>query len=100
MNEDFEYEFAMRKVSRLNESLEARFGLSLDLHSVDHLREVYEHYHAKRDFLIARHGYADAFVMEDYAKAVMISEAIALILREISPSRLKPRTRLKGTKKQ
>jgi hypothetical protein len=98
MNEDFENELTMRKVARLNEGLSARFGLSLDLKSVDHLRDVHEHYRSKRDFLIAKHGYAGAFVMEDYAKAVMISEAIALMLREIAPNRLKPRTRPKGTK--
>ena len=98
MNEDFEKDMTMRKVSRLNESLNARFGLRLDLKSLDHLREVHEHYRSKREFLIAKHGYAEAFVMEDYAKAVMISEAIALMLREIAPNRLKPRTRRKGTK--
>ena len=96
MNE-FEKEMTMRKVSRLNESLEARFGLRLDLDAPTHLREVYDHYRSKRDFLIAKHGYAGAFAMEDYAKAVMISEAIALLLREIAPKRLKPRTRRKGT---
>jgi hypothetical protein len=95
---DFETAMTMRKVSRLNENLQSRFGISLDLKSTDHLVEVHAHYSAKRDFLLAKHGYADAFVMEDYAKAVMISEAIALLLREISPARLKPRTRRKGTK--
>lgn len=95
----FENSVTMRKVTRLNENLEARFGISLDLSSTDYLSEVYEHYNAKRDFIIAKHGYADAFVMEDYAKAVMISETIAFLLREIAPSRLKPRTRRKGPTK-
>lgn len=98
MNDDFENDLTMRKVSRLNEGLEARFGLRLDINSADHLRSVFEHYSSKREYLIAKHGYAGAFVMEDYAKAVMISEAVALMLREIAPSRLKPRTRRKGTK--
>lgn len=88
----------MRKVSRLNEGLNARFGIRLDLKSTDHLTEVHDHYLAKRKFLETKHGYADAFCMEEYAKAAMISEAIALLLREIAPSRLKPRTRRKGTK--
>jgi hypothetical protein len=97
MKNDFKTDLAMRKVSRLNDGLEARFGLRLDLKSLDHLCEVHQHYRGKQEFLIAKHGYADAFVMEDYAKAAMISEAIALLLREIAPNRLKPRTR-KGTK--
>lgn len=99
MNKEFEKAMTMKKVSRLNEGLEARYGLRLDLRSLDHLCEVHDHYRSKREFLIAKHGYAGAFAMEDYAKAVMISEAIALFLREIAPTRLKPRTRRKGTTK-
>lgn len=98
MNEEFEKQAVMRKLARLNEGLESRFGLYLNLNSLDHLQEVFNHYSAKKNFLVAKHGLAEAFGREDYAKAAMISEAIALMLREIAPSRLKPRTRRKGTK--
>ncbi len=86
---------AMRKVARLNEHLERRFGLTLDLDSEDHLRQVKEHYDAKRRNILTRYGISEAMNREDYAKAVMISEAIAMYLREIAPTRNKPRTRRK-----
>lgn len=65
--------------------LEQRFGISLS-GSTDHLRNVHQHYREKREFLLAQHGEAKALVCEDYAKAVLISEASRLmILREIMP---------------
>lgn len=93
MNEEFELEMSMRKVARLNEQLEKRFGLTLPLDSVDHLRLVREHYRAKREFILSQYGLAESLTREDYAKAVFISEAISLFLREIAPNRTKPRTR-------
>lgn len=93
MTVDFEKQEAIRKVTRLNEQLERRFGLSLALESIDYLRLVEEHYRSNRDFIISRYGLTESLAREDYAKAVLISEAISLFLREIAPSRTKPRTR-------
>lgn len=85
---------ALRKAARLNEHLERRFGLTIDLNaSVEHLRMVKEHYDQKRTLFLTHFGISDALRNEDYAKAVMISEAIAMFLREIAPTRTKPRTR-------
>jgi hypothetical protein len=95
MTETIKNSEAMRKVVRLNEHLERRFGLLLDLDSVDHLTMVKEHYDQKRGLILSRYGIFEALNREDYAKAVMISEAIAMFLREIAPKRTKPRTRRK-----
>ena len=65
--------------------IEQRFDISLS-GSVSHLQVVQQHYREKREFLLAQHGEAGALVCEDYAKAVLISEASRLmILREIQP---------------
>lgn len=93
MTEKYKIDRSMRKVSRLNEHLEKRFGLSLDLDSRDHLLIVQEHYRQKRQFILTHYGLTEALSREDYAKAVMISEAISLFLREISPARTIKRTR-------
>jgi hypothetical protein len=82
-----------RKMARLNEQIENRFGFRLDLSSTDHLRLVQEHYRAKREFILTHYGLAEALRREDYAKAVLVSEAIGLFLREIAPRRTQPRTR-------
>jgi hypothetical protein len=93
MTEKFETAVSMRKVARLNEQLDRRYGLTLDLGSIDHLLLVQEHYRAKREFILSHYGLAESLSREDYAKSVLISEAIGLFLREIAPTRMKPRTR-------
>lgn len=65
--------------------IERRFDLRLPDDSAEHLRCVQEHYQRKRDLLRWQHGEADALAMPDYAKAVLISEAARLMLREIDP---------------
>jgi hypothetical protein len=65
--------------------LEQRFGLHLNCDSASHLRDVVEHYVAKRQFLLLQHGEAGALMTEDYGKAVLISETARLTLREIDP---------------
>ena len=95
MTESIKQTMALRKVARLNEQLEQRFGLQLDLSSTEHLTKVKEHYDAKRRLILAQYGISESLSRDDYAKAVMISEAIAMFLREIAPTRTKPRTRRK-----
>lgn len=80
------------KVVRLTEQLERRYGLNLPLTSREHLEMVREHYMGKRQFILFQRGVAEAIQCEDYNKAVLISEAISLILREISPERTRKRT--------
>ncbi len=92
MTDQIAAKVALRKIARLNEQLERRFDLSLDLDSIEHLQEVRRHYEEKRQHLLTRYGISEAMSREDYAKAVMISEAIGLFLREIAPTRTKPRT--------
>jgi hypothetical protein len=65
--------------------LEQRFSLQLDIRSPDHLRDVIEHYDAKRKFLLYQHGESGALANPDYAKSVLISEAARMTLREIDP---------------
>jgi hypothetical protein len=71
--------------------VEARYGLPLDLSDAEHLRLVERHYRAKRDAILWESGEAGAYARPDYAKAVLISEAASLALREIAPKRRKHR---------
>jgi len=77
--------------------IERRFDLRLG-GSAEHLRGVHEHYLAKRTLLLWEHGEADALAREDYAKAVLISEAARLMLREIDPRPRRTKNK-KGTTK-
>ncbi len=69
--------------------IERRFALRLSGDNVEHLRMVRELYTEKRRLLLWEHGEAGALACDDYAKAVLISEAARLMLREISPHRKK-----------
>lgn len=81
---------ALRKVAPLNERLAHQFGVQIDFASDDdHLRQVLEHYHAKREFILAEHGETGAMIDPNYAKAVLISEAVRMYLREIAPKRIR-----------
>ena len=76
---------ATSSVTPLLDLIERRFDLRLPDGSAEHLRSVHEHYTQKRSLLLWEHGEADALAMPEYAKAVLISEAARLMLREIDP---------------
>lgn len=92
------YKNVSPKIVRLAEQLEKRYGLNLPLASLDYLRMVHEHYLGKRQFILSQRGVAEALERDDYNKAVLISEAISIILREISPERTRKRTSRKDRK--
>ena len=76
---------AKGKFSPLLDLIERRFDLRIPMGSREHLTAIREHYLAKRKMLIWEHGSLDVLQQDDYAKAVMISEAAQLMLREIDP---------------
>lgn len=79
--------------------LEQRFSLQIRPTSIDHLREIHEHYRRKREILLYEHGEAGAIALDSYAKAFLISEAARmLILREIDPSPRKKKRNKKDRK--
>ena len=78
------------KLGRINNLLEQAFGLRIDFDSTDeHLSQVYEHYRQMRTALIKEHGIAGLQSNPQYTKAVLISEAVRLYLREIAPKRIR-----------
>lgn len=76
---------ANTKASILLDLIERRFDVRVPTGSMAHLRTISEHYTEKRRLLLWEHGSADVLKVPDYAKAVMISEAASLMLREIDP---------------
>lgn len=79
----------LNKIEPINRLLESRFGLRVSMSTFEHLVDVREHYDAKRRLLIATLGEAQAIRNPEYAKAVLIAEAVRLMLREIAPKRTK-----------
>lgn len=91
-------ESAVHKLSRLNDLLGQLYGLRIDFNSNtdEHLRQVFEHYRDMRKTHLQEHGIAGLQNDPQYTKAVLISEAVAMYLREIAPKRIRKRERAKG----
>lgn len=86
-----------KNVLRINEELERRYGLNLP-YVREHLIMVRDHYVGKRQHILTQKHITEAQIDNDYIKAVLISEAANLILREISPERTRKRTSRKDKK--
>lgn len=78
---------AIEKLAPLSERLVRQHGVEINLASdAEHLNRVLEHYSSKKDFMFSEKGFL-AFSDPNYAKAVLISETVRLLLREIAPKR-------------
>jgi hypothetical protein len=80
---------ALNKIEPINTLLESRFGLRVEPSTFEHLVDVREHYDAKRRKFVETMGEAAAMANPEYAKCVLITEAVRLLLKEIAPKRLR-----------
>jgi hypothetical protein len=78
---------ALKKIEPINTLLESRFGIRVDAGTFEHLIDVREHYDAKRRRFVETMGEAAALATPEYAKCVLITEAVRLLLKEIAPKR-------------
>lgn len=78
------------KVERLNEMVKSRYGFQIPFDAnAEHLRDVCRLYDQQRQMLLVLEGERNAMKNPRYAKAVLISEAVRMFLREIAPRRSK-----------
>lgn len=81
----------LKKIEPINTLLESRFGVRVEFGTFEHLVDVRNLYESKRKVFLATLGEAAAMRNPDYAKAVLISEAVHLLLKEIAPKRIRKR---------
>jgi hypothetical protein len=79
----------LKKIEPINALLESRFGIRVELGSFEHLVDIRNLYESKRRDFIRTLGEAAALNAPEYAKAVLISEAAHLLLKEIAPKRIR-----------
>lgn len=79
----------LKKIEPMNTLLESRFGVRVEMGPFEHLVDIRDLYETKRRMFIATMGEAAALQNPDYAKAVLISEAARILIREIAPKRIK-----------
>ncbi len=80
----------MEDIKPLLDLIEKRFDLRIE-GSSEHLQELHDHYSEKKIFLRNSLGESQSLLNTEYAKAVMISEATRMILKEILPKPKKKR---------
>ncbi|RYD47519.1 MAG: hypothetical protein EOP83_27940 [Verrucomicrobiaceae bacterium] len=81
----------LKKIEPINSLLESRFGVRVEIGTFEHLVDVRNLYESKRKVFLATLGESAAMQNPDYAKAVLISEAVHLLLKEIAPKRIRKR---------
>jgi hypothetical protein len=81
----------LKKIEPINSLLESRFGVRVEVGTFEHLVDVRNLYESKRKVLVATLGEAAAMRNPEYAKAVLISEAVHMVLRELAPKRIRKR---------
>jgi hypothetical protein len=81
----------LASIAKINRLLESRFGLRIHPGTVEHWREVMEHYDSKRRLFLATTSESAALADPDYAKAVLISEGVRQVLKEVKPKRRRKR---------
>lgn len=85
---------AETKLKKIGDLLEQMFGLRIDWDTpTSELQTVLDHYIERRE-----HALSENMVINtnhDYAKSVLITEAIRIYLREIAPAREKKKRRNK-----
>lgn len=79
----------LKKIEPINAVLESRFGVRVEMGTFEHLVDVRELYESKRRVYLVTLGEAQAMRNPEYAKAVLISEAVHVLLKEIAPKRIK-----------
>lgn len=83
---DFDQKPAVR-LKKITKVLESRFGLTLNLSDPVKLIETLNYCEQFKANYKKNNNLTEADTNADYAKALMLSEAIRIILKEISPKR-------------
>lgn len=81
----------LKKIEPMNTLLESRFGVRVEMGPFEHLVDIRNLYETKRKVFLATMGESAALKSPEYAKAVLISEAVRILIREIAPKRIKKR---------
>lgn len=85
----------MNKIDRVNRNLMEAYGIEISETSKDNLEFIRDNYLSRKADILSSSTLQEAVRNPQYVKAVMISEAAKVILREIAPSRTRNRRRKK-----
>lgn len=82
-----EYSNISNKCKKLINLLKEKYDINLSYNSIQHLKNIYEYYMSKRNYLCNKYDTSQILENKEYTKAYLISETSHMILQEIIPSK-------------
>ena len=88
------------KLDKINKYLQETFGFSIKKEDVTSkaIRGILQQVRAKQSAIVNESNVTDFHKHPDYAKTIMVAEALAIMLKEVSPTKRKIKAKVKESK--
>ena len=88
------------KLGKINKYLQETFGFSIKKEDVTSkaIRGILQQVRAKQSAIVNESNVTDFHKHPDYAKTIMVAEALAIMLKEVSPTKRKIKAKVKESK--
>ena len=95
-----DFDHGKTKLDKINKYLEETFGFSIKKEDVTHeaIRNILQKVRIKQSEIVNESNVKDFHEHPDYAKTIMVAEALAIMLKEVSPTKRKIKAKVKESK--
>ena len=95
-----DFDHGKTKLDKINKYLEETFGFSIKKEDVTSkaIRGILQQVRAKQSAIVNESNVNDFHKHPDYAKTIMVAEALAIMLKEVSPTKRKIKAKVKESK--
>ena len=95
-----DFDHGKTKLDKINNYLQETFGFSIKKEDVTHeaIRNILQKVRDKQSEIVNESNVKDFHQHPDYAKTIMVAEALAIMLKEVSPTQRKIKAKVKESK--
>ena len=95
-----DFDHGKTKLDKINNYLQETFGFSIKKEDVTHeaIRNILQKVRDKQSEIVNESNVKDFHQHPDYAKSIMVAEALAIMLKEVSPTQRKIKAKVKESK--
>ena len=95
-----DFDHGKTKLDKINNYLQETFGFSIKKEDVTHeaIRNILQKVRIKQSEIVNESNVKDFHEHPDYAKTIMVAEALAIMLKEVSPTKRKIKAKVKESK--
>ena len=95
-----DFDHGKTKLDKINNYLQETFGFSIKKEDVTHeaIRNILQKVRDKQSEIVNESNVKDFHRHPDYAKTIMVAEALAIMLKEVSPTQRKIKAKVKESK--